>query len=115
MSWLWPGSQGPEIELYLPGMTPGVDAPILTPGGVVPLGSTLRLSAPGKTIQYFSVFDIAEFTPDPKDTIVGRIQATGSAEIAVDDPFAFAHTIKARLHDPATGYSGLTEITVTLE
>jgi len=108
---LWPGTQGPEIELYLPGMTPGVDEPILTPGGIVPYGSTLVLTAPGNTIRYFAEDNLPELVSDPKDSPIGFQSATGSTEIVAD---GFTLTIKARIWDPTTGYSGLSEIFIVI-
>ena len=112
---LWPGTQGPEIELYLPGMTPGVDDPILTPGGLVPFDSIVVLRAQGKTIQYFSEFDDPDFVQDPKDSSVGRIQVSDSTSITLDDPFGCEFSVKARTFDAVTGHSGLTELSLVIE
>ena len=112
---LWPGTQGPEIELYLPGMTVGVDEPILSPGGVVPFGTTIVLSAPGKLIRYFAEDKLPPFTSDPKLTSNGRKFALDSATIVLDSNFLFEFTVKARTFNSSSGYSGLTEVYFNVE
>jgi hypothetical protein len=111
---LWPGTQGPEIEVYLPGMTVGVDEPVLTPGGYVPFGSTIVLTASGRTIQYFAEPGFPSAVNDPKLTANGRLSAASQASIVLNTYFDF--TVKARTFDPsAGGYSGLSEIHVFVE
>jgi hypothetical protein len=109
---LWPGTQGPEIEVYLPGMTVGVDEPVLTPGGYVPSGSTVVLRAPGKVIRYFAQPSFPDFTPDPKLSAAGRSEGMGGTSILIPNNVPFIFTIKARTYDPVLGYSGLSELQI---
>ena len=96
-------------------MTPGVDAPILSPGGFVPFDSTVVIIAPpGKTIQFFAEPDFADFVQDPKSSSFGRTQAIESSTIVIDDPNTFAFTIKARIFDTSNildllGFRGVRE------
>ena len=112
---LWPGTQGPEIELYLPGMTVGVDEPILSPGGVVPFGTKIVLRAPWKTIQYFAEPTFPSNLDDPKTTSIGRQSAQSETQITLDSLFINEFSVKARTFNGLTGYSGLTEIYIFLQ
>lgn len=104
---VWPGKDGPEVEIILPGQT----TPILSPGGRVPRGTKVRITAPNPTdvIFYRSGEDDLGVIPDPLGA--GHPNTTGTVEFTLDvplvnPPFGQApFSVKARV-----GTSGLTQI-----